>query len=811
MTWKSSGGGSPPEYSPTLRKGIADTVAILGAVRGGTTLPSGGTGATFAGQIVHDTLNGATAAQWRGVADLLPELAEANPNAFLDAVEESLSQSSPSIIALFNERADDLGMWNHSAHTHLLWAIEHLAFSPAHLSRVVIVLGRLALGDPGGTLSNRPASSLLDILNLIHPQSAADASSRLAAVDALRTSVPQASWPLLLGLIEGLRGAGVLNRGPRYQDWPRSEVVPSPGAVLQAVTEIGERIIDDIQMEPGRWVQAMCLVTKLAASSRARLFAEVGTVWDQLPDGTQRALIAELQEQVSRHTTHRDALWALDEDEIFGLTTFVQSHATKADEPGPEALFSHRRIIDGHDRLTPEGMAALNALRDDAVREALPDQIPALAAASTVPVFVGVALAEVTAEQDDEVLGWLASAESHLRSVGQGLASVRLAHDPLWLWRTIEAHPALEIELLLSGSLNYALIKHVDAMEKDDQAAFWSKVDPWQVPDESRVTVAQRLVDQDRPFSAMNLLFRVVGDTIPVGLGLEIMTKPLTGTTESIKVLESPEYVMGGMLDGLGAAGAPAERLGIVEWGYHLALADARVPRAFNEMLASDPELFARLVTLSTHSPSRVDEEAAQEHIEPKTSDDECGFGDDGNAANQEDRDDSHWLFPNTPDVRTKATDILRHWRVPLPGASGDEPPESAALQDWVDRARAALTVLDPLTAGAHQVGHAMSGPCYDPDGTWPCRAVRDVLEHENDPGIESGLRTGRMNDRGVTTRSAYSGGQQERDIATKYGRWANDVRGRWPRAGALLDSIAGSYQRDALSEDRSADERGDQ
>ena len=126
----------------------------------------------------------------------------------------------------------------------------------------------------------------------------------------------------------------------------------------------------------------------------------------------------------------------------------------------------------------------------------------------------------------------------------------------------------------------------------------------------------------------------------------------------------------------------------------------------------------------------------------------------------------------------------------PLPTSVGVQPPETAALQNWVDRSRAELATLRRTRPGAQQIGHALSGPAYDPDGTWPCGAVRDVLGRENDTEIETGLWHGRVNSRGVTSRDPYSGGQQERDLAAKYRGWADQVRGTWPRAGALLDSI---------------------
>jgi hypothetical protein len=102
-------------------------------------------------------------------------------------------------------------------------------------------------------------------------------------------------------------------------------------------------------------------------------------------------------------------------------------------------------------------------------------------------------------------------------------------------------------------------------------------------------------------------------------------------------------------------------------------------------------------------------------------------------------------------------------------------------------------------------IGEALSGPATDDDGTWPSEPVRDVLEHEQDDELQTGMHIGRFNQRGVTVRNPYSGGAQERALAEQYRRWADAVRNRWPRSGALLDSLAETYDRDARREDAQA------
>ena len=125
-------------------------------------------------------------------------------------------------------------------------------------------------------------------------------------------------------------------------------------------------------------------------------------------------------------------------------------------------------------------------------------------------------------------------------------------------------------------------------------------------------------------------------------------------------------------------------------------------------------------------------------------------------------------------------------------------------------------TVTDFLTQSGHArvlpivLGDALSGAVTDEDGTWPCQPVRDLLESLGDSNLEKHLAVAKLNQLGVTSRGVYDGGKQERSLADKYKQAADRVRLRWPRSGALLDQLHGSYSDDARCEDRSAEGQAD-
>ena len=117
---------------------------------------------------------------WASLSDVLPLLAEAAPDVFLNAVDTASTGADPIIRKLFMDSSQNM-LAASSAHTYLLWALERLAWSPDYLGGAALALARLVRLDPGGRLANRPGTSLRGIFVLWYPQTAATFEERLQA------------------------------------------------------------------------------------------------------------------------------------------------------------------------------------------------------------------------------------------------------------------------------------------------------------------------------------------------------------------------------------------------------------------------------------------------------------------------------------------------------------------------------------------------------------------------------------------------------------------------------------------------------
>ena len=277
-----------PTYSAAVKEGTAQAAALLGG-RGENATRSGLRPARYAEVLVTRLLGGAnedpTGAVWRSLAPVLPWLAEAAPDPFLDAVVEGLSSDPSPVLTMFTDGPGYNVLFSHSPHTELLWALEAVAWSAERLTRVVLLLGELAAREAGGRLVNRPPRSLRAILLDWCPQTAAGPEARLAALDGLRERWPDVAWALELALLPAsVSSTSACTHRPRFRDWGLDDVDVSPQARLVQLTGVAARLGYDASARPERWAELVGRISALPAELRdgllARLTEEVArTQW----------------------------------------------------------------------------------------------------------------------------------------------------------------------------------------------------------------------------------------------------------------------------------------------------------------------------------------------------------------------------------------------------------------------------------------------------------------------------------------------------------------------------------------------------
>ena len=790
--------GEPRTWSPRLRAGIADTAAFLGGYVADQRLSDGATGEQHAQRVVRVVTEHAnadpTGRAWQSLADVLPLLAESAPDAFLDAAEVGLGGNPPLLRSLFLDAELGPTFGTSSPHFRLVWALEALAWSSAHMSRATGALARLAEIDPApdANVHPRPAGSLANVFNLYGPQTSLPLARRLDVLDGLRDRSPAAAWGLLRAILPTRLAISSPSYHPRWRTWA---LVPPEtmtwAEFFAGVSQVMTRVIDDVGKGPGRWLDLVAHVDTLPAADRDRLLADFGALDpDSLGDRGRRDMWRALVDLGAQHRQYPDADWAMPGDVVARVEAVAARFAPTSAVELAVNLFDHRSHLPGADPLGPEYDGLLRTARQDAVRAVLAAEgisgLRRLGVAATLPVQVGWAAAEVCGDDLGDDLLPLLGTDGSDGSVAHGYAGGRIEADGLdWLVRQLQRWPGgdsvpQQVGLLLAVTRpSEALIVIVGGLHPDVQEAFWRRVNTFFVDPAARPVVARTLMERRRPWGAIDLLvamLHAVGGAVQpqVDLVESVLISAATGPADDSPGASSLSWEVGQLLDYLERSDSEIGFRGRLEFLYAYVLQHTRPARALNQALATDPALFAEVLSYvylpEGEDPSQVPPERSARAM--------LGYT------------------------------VLREWHTP-PGVRPDRTVDADALRNWVTEARRLLADSGRSTPGDLAIGRALAYVPPGSDGIWPAEVVRDLIRDLRSPEIEAGLHNGRF-ERGMTFRSLDDGGAQERGLAAQHRGWADRVSDRWPSTGALLRQIADHFDEWARRHDDQSEQFAD-
>jgi hypothetical protein len=207
---------SENQFSGTLRRNLVHSLAIAGSI-GATRLnldPS--MSPSFVDWIVQSSLKDAGFGRWASFGGELSILAEAAPDALLDALERDLHPDGP--LAEVMDKTET-GLFCSPAHTGILWALERLCWSPHHLERATCVLLRLAGLNPDITSGNNPSNSIRETVQLHCPQTNADWATRQTAIARMLEEDAGTAFRLVISLLPSGHTSWMDRELPTWRDW----------------------------------------------------------------------------------------------------------------------------------------------------------------------------------------------------------------------------------------------------------------------------------------------------------------------------------------------------------------------------------------------------------------------------------------------------------------------------------------------------------------------------------------------------------------------------------------------------------------
>ncbi len=777
--------GKVRPQSDILIKALCDTLIKLAAR--GHDLPS--LQAAFieerVARLVRDLLYDGDKVRWLSLSPYLDYLAEAAPEAFLDALERSLEMPDQPVLSLFEETSDSV-LFGRCWYAHLLWALEVLAWSPQFLPRVALILARLAHVEIKGNWANTPLNTLIGIFRSWLPRTAATLDKRLKVLDLLIKKDPDIAFELLDGLVLIGPDVALPVARPKWRDYDTGTEHGMPRKeVFQMLSAAADRLLVLAKGDPDR-VARLIKKAMVFDADRLKTVLDLATEFTRpdVPDETKETLRSALREIIHRYRNSDEASEPVPSEKLQPFGELYEKLSPRDPVIRYHWLFAQdwpqipARVRGNYtERLESERLQALREIYGELGMAG----IEKLATLCSGKPWVGITLAKLEWPLNN-LAEWIINRCSNFTDSDPLSFTVRGLLHGLSQSRAIELIQAVLEEaekqhwppektarfltLARAEKTTWDIVAscggEVEKAYWDQLPVFWLRGD-----EEDPEFPLHRLLEAGRPRTAFQVCRHIL-DKVDSYLIAEILEQMLEGKEmngplpDSWDVSQAIEY--------LEASGIEKERLVKLEFRAIPLLEHGEEQRArtLYVTLMSYPAMFCELICIlfkPEHS----------EHEKPANG------------------------------TRKAAIEIV--WRVLhncryLPGTQPDGTIDEEAFFSFFNEVRKLCREKDRLKVCDLMLGQILAHSPVGQDGIWPFEPTREVLDRPELEDIRQGFVTGTLNKRGVTSRAPDEGGAQERELAAQYRQHANALRTSHPNLATALDKIADFYEQKSKKED---------
>lgn len=786
------------KYSPGLRNGVANSLAFAGSLPSTPGVVNRVRAA--ANEAVKRVLRAITShkpgCHWRLIAEQLPLLAEASPEAFLECLENDLEEQEPTVGELFVRSDRDL-FSGHSMHAaSLLWALDVLCWSKQYLVRAIRILTKLQRYFEHDDNLPNPLERMSIVLCTRLNQTEADIPTRQNALDACHKENPAVGSELLKRILFPDSSIEMLN-GPVYRPWESESLEILEDDYQTLVSGLVDRALAWADGDPSELPGLVDLLVSLddrrfdrRLFDRTKEFLMRKAAGDDLDKEIRLAMYEKARAAAAKHTKYQGADWALPSSQCASLVELAEALAPRDDLRRFTHLFSERQELFGFDRTNPDAPgASLESMRIKALKTArdCPDpwgQLASLVSQVDRPDEVGRLLARVQLPGTSEAISaWFSSGSKNLTTAAGTWAHYHLFDEGPDALRTLLETGDRSSAKVHGFVVNLPAEKRFwDVLDEfpESRKFYWSTMQRRPHHDEDLTEAIEMLLQHGRPWMAVFVAAIGIAGAQQKSTaelpGAELIQATLNCAIRDSsrpKTLDpTTEIGVGRLFDHLSAKGAPSETMAFLELEYTAYLPARYERKALRLRLAADPELFARLVR-------------ASRGLDPGPS--------------------AQTGLPSSQ--RSVARRVLDEWDG-CPGMQADGEIDEDRMYAWIQAVREDLRS-DPGEDVNSMIGRTFAKVPPGPNDVWPpiavCRLIDNTEGRDTRELLGSGLMIGVQNTRGASVRAADSGGAGERESAAQYRGWADFLEVDFPRTAAVLRRIAAEDKAEAIRQDESA------
>ncbi|WP_299028859.1 hypothetical protein [uncultured Campylobacter sp.] len=782
--------GKQLNYSQNIRKGISQTLALMGSRPQALSNCSCNEALNTVNFIVRTLLDGADWERWASTDACLPLLAEAAPSEFLDAVESALVDISNSPFhEIFEQEGGGIEGRNYMC--DLLWALEGLAWSPDYLSRVAVVLADLASIDPGGSWANRPIRSLVNIFLPWHVQTAAKFDKRKAAIKAVIKNQPKIGWSLLLELLpEGCHTTSG-NYRPIWRDFIPLDWKDGvfQYEYLEQITALSELVIDLAKEDVDKFIELIERLSNLPKNAYDFILDYcLSDSIINLPEEKRDLVWEKLDEIVRRHRKFSDTNWALPEEELCKIKNIADSIAPSSPEIKYRYLFNGVvfELLDEDDSYDKQ-IEKLAKKRNSAIKEILNSGglIKCINFAKKVasPLDVGRALGEIEYDLiENELLPtFLDSDDKVEKQVLSGYARIKFYKIGIdWVDMIMQKDWSLEqrAKFLLLLPFNEEVWETVSKyLGENSEGLYWKniRVNPYE-SDGYLNEATEKLLTHGREGAAVICAAHEENkDEFNEALAVRSLISALnseSGTQELINY-SHVDYDVVKLIKRLQKSKTIDQDVMLkIEFKFFpwiKRFSREKSPTTIEKKLASDPQFFADMIALAFRS-------------------------------KHDKSDNTKEIDENKRYLAQNAYDILYEWKH-CPGVKEDGKFDENAFKEWVKEAKRITEETGHIGVARHYIGQSLTYAPADPGGLWIHKAVADILDERDADKIRPEFTLTLFNRRGIHT---FTYGREERELAKQNQEKAEDLDAEgFTRFAAAMRKFAEQYTKEAEMEEK--------
>ncbi|MBL7072867.1 MAG: hypothetical protein ISS33_03680 [Candidatus Omnitrophica bacterium] len=772
--------GKVLKHSRALRKGMAETLALLGSRPNALSSCSQGKAENVAILTVRALLKDADGIKWAGLNSHLPMLAEAAPDEFLDAVEDALSDPSKSPFnVLYAQEGSSVMGGNYTS--GLLWALETLAWHSDYLVRVTVLLGELVAIDPGGTWANRPANSLTNIFLPWHVQTCATIQKRKEAVKSLLREQPSEGWKLLQALLPNRHGVTSGCRKPAWRDFIPTDWLErvTNHEYSDQVSCYAELAVNMAAGDIPKLTELIDRLPDLPPSAYSNVLRHLSTdVVLDLAELDRLPLWEALIDLSAKHRNFAGEKWAMPMEEIEKIEKTVAKMAPKSVSLIHRRLFSDRAYdLFGEKGGYREQQQNLNLRRQEAIRDIVKEAQMAgvldFARQVGCPDQVGYALGCIEEDSMDISLLpiYLETEDKVFKVFIAGFIWGRFGLKG-WSW----VNGVMKCSWTVQQKTTFLTFlpfvqdtwRRAEKILDNNAASYWKNVNvnPWGTR-EPLIEAVDKLLHHGRPRDAITCLSNLVHE----------------------KSTFSPDYAVRALMDNLIVEEKINNRtqhdiLKIIKWLQDNPITDPNVlfkiewnylpllghefggvPKTLEHQLASNPAFFCEVIGIIFRSDK-------DERKEPPTE--------------------------RQRNIARNAYHLVDAWKT-VPGITADGSFDGKSFTEWIDEVKKLITASGHFDIAMSQIGQVLPYSPPDPNSLWIHRSIAEVLNHKDAERMRSGFVIKLYNMRGV---HGFTAGKDEREIATKRRKQAETLEQQgYRRFATAMRKFAKDYERDAKRE----------